>query len=94
MLQTLLPPRLAPKAEKLVVTSDRQTLIAQFVRRYASEQLYKEYADILHAQLRRQGDRGRTVDMVEYLCLLEDKGLMPAVVSKTEAVKIFTIVNR
>jgi hypothetical protein len=40
------------------------------------------------------GERARTVDMAEYLRLLEDKRLMPALVSKTEAAKVFRIVNR
>jgi hypothetical protein len=60
-----------------------------FLERYADEDVYAQYGDIMQGQLRGMGSRATTVDLAEYLKLLEDKGLMPSVISKTEATRVF-----
>lgn len=72
-----------------VANADRARLCDMFLERYADEQVYAQYGDIMQGQLRGMGSRAMTVDLAEYLKLLDDKGLMPSVISKTEATRVF-----
>jgi len=72
-----------------VAGADRALLCDMFLERYADENVYAQYGDIMQGQLRGMGSRASTVDLAEYLKLLEDKGLMPSVISKTEATRVF-----
>lgn len=81
--------QISDKTASEVAGADRTLLCDMFLERYADENVYAQYGDIMQGQLRGMGSRASTVDLAEYLKLLEDKGLMPSVISKTEATRVF-----